>query len=315
LRGGRLAPTPGRGPCQRFQGVRVSRSSNASPAAGSSPASRAAALGFNSVRSQDSASCSSVSHPLTLRPARCPRHGASACAIVAHHVPPDMRVPSVALSRTRMAFPYRSRCSGFDRIHRVPQPRSSRPPTSPVRLDPDRDLPASPPQPPRPAAPATIACSLAIPPRPRAPALRQPSCRPRPATRPFVMCRWPSPPQRNSLNGFSRPRVRHGQQPAVELSATAHEPECSRTTRAGTTSHQRSTLPASAVGHALSSGLNVQEYQVLTRRRLPDPKLPVADSLLSLGYPAISVYVGIDCTAVGPSGGGRRYGKVRSPYG
>jgi hypothetical protein len=37
--------------------------------------------------------------------------------------------------------------------------------------------------------------------------------------------------------------------------------QCSRHTRAGTTSHQRSTLPASREGHALSSELHVQDQE------------------------------------------------------
>lgn len=39
-------------------------------------------------------------------------------------------------------------------------------------------------------------------------------------------------------------------------------------------SHQLSTLPAHRQGHALSSGLRLQDQQVLTCRRLPDPGLP-----------------------------------------
>ena len=45
--------------------------------------------------------------------------------------------------------------------------------------------------------------------------------------------------------------------------------QCSRHDRAGTTSHQRSTLPTNRQGHDLPSGLNVQDMRVLTRRRLP----------------------------------------------
>jgi hypothetical protein len=43
--------------------------------------------------------------------------------------------------------------------------------------------------------------------------------------------------------------------------------QCSRPQRAGTTSHQRSTLPTSRQGHDLSSGLEVLEPRVLTCRR------------------------------------------------
>ena len=51
--------------------------------------------------------------------------------------------------------------------------------------------------------------------------------------------------------------------------------QCSRHA-AGTTSQQRSTLPASRQGHDLSSGFpgGIQETEVLTCRRLPDPSLP-----------------------------------------
>jgi hypothetical protein len=52
--------------------------------------------------------------------------------------------------------------------------------------------------------------------------------------------------------------------------------QCSRHTPAGTTSQQRSTLPASRQGHDLSSGLpkGARGGAVLTCRRLPDPSLP-----------------------------------------
>src|ERR1022692_3872725 len=45
--------------------------------------------------------------------------------------------------------------------------------------------------------------------------------------------------------------------------------QCSRHTKAGTTSQQRSTVPASRQGHGLSPGLKAQKSRVLTRRRLP----------------------------------------------
>jgi predicted site-specific integrase-resolvase len=45
--------------------------------------------------------------------------------------------------------------------------------------------------------------------------------------------------------------------------------QCSRRDRAGTTSHQRSTLHTDQPGHDLSSGLNVQDSRVLTGWRLP----------------------------------------------
>ena len=50
--------------------------------------------------------------------------------------------------------------------------------------------------------------------------------------------------------------------------------QCSRHTTAGTTSHQRSTLPTNRQGHDLTSGLNVQGLKVLTCRRLPTVSLP-----------------------------------------
>jgi hypothetical protein len=44
--------------------------------------------------------------------------------------------------------------------------------------------------------------------------------------------------------------------------------QCARHTTAGTTSHQRSTLPIHQQGHDLSAGLRVQRHAVLTRQRL-----------------------------------------------
>ncbi len=104
------------------------------------------------------------------------------------------------------------------------------------------------------------------------PRLGQPAARPRPSPR-----RRDGP--RPSHLPRTATRLSHLQSstPSAACGRTISDlmNQCSRHHRAGTTSHQRSALPADRQGHDLSIRTRTSRVDgVLTRRRLPAPSLP-----------------------------------------
>ena len=200
-----------------------------------------------------------------------PGHRPQLVGVGAHHVRQHVRVAGVALgTRHPVPFPVPGRLQRVDRKHRVPGRDQRRHPRAPVGLDPDQHLPAvlsaS-----SPSAHRSSRATGPSPPRPRAagpwPAAgpRRPSARRRGGPQPSHLPRTASTmlPPRDPDNASS---LRENHQRPNESVLTPHQ--------AGTTSHQRSTLPATGRGTVFRQDSKVQEARVLTCRRLPDPSLP-----------------------------------------
>ena len=205
-----------------------------------------------------------------------PGHRPQLVGVGAHHICQDMSISGVALGAGHaVPFPVPGRLQRVDREHRVPGRDQRGHPRTPVGLDPDRDLPGV-------VLVSVLAELLAdhrVQPGDARHALRQPRLRQPPpggvhqldvmmVLGPVIPDKQPQrflPPQdRSPATSSLRENHQRPNEPVLTPSG------------AGTTSQQRSTLPASRQGHDLSSGLpkDARGGAVLTCRRLPDPSLP-----------------------------------------
>jgi hypothetical protein len=184
----------------------------------------------------------------------------------AHHVGQHVCVGRVALGPGhREAFAVAGGLQRVDRVHRIPGGDQRLDPRTPVGFDPDRDLPAS-----VSGGLAELRTDHGVQPGDARHAFGQPGLGQPVSGRvhqlDVVMVLGPV--ISHEQQRISHPRHRK-RSVASRRTISDLMKQCSRPNRAGTTSHQRSTLPTDRQGHDLSSGLHVQEQQVLTRRRLP----------------------------------------------
>ena len=181
-------------------------------------------------------------------------HGAQLMGVGAHHVGQDMSVRGVALGAGHTMPPAVLGClQRVDRIHGVPGGDQRGHPRALVSLGPDHHLA-------RTAAVRVIAECLTghgVQPGHPGHAFGQPGLR-QPTARgvhqlDVVMILGPVVPNEQSQR-CSRLAIRTVPA-ACGRTISALMTQCSRRIRTGTTSHQRSTLPASRQGHGLSTGL------------------------------------------------------------